>query len=142
MRLRAPPQACASVSEGSATFQVGGLFYRPSSRLIRDLGVLALAILARDERHAGDVRVLDAMSGTGVRSLRYWREANATHIHANELMFGEHPLRANLAPLVEAGRGVVTCTDAVELYMRAKIDERRYSFIDADAFGTGQPHTA
>ena len=123
------------------TFTVGNLFYRPNSRLIRDLGVLALAVMHGERSEP--LRVLDAMSGTGVRSLRYSHETGGpVKVHSNELQFGDHPLSANLAPLVASGQCVVSNEDAVNLYMRAKLDGARYDLVDCDAFGTGQPHTA
>ena len=118
------------------------LFYRPASRLIRDLGVLALAALAKGGQNGGAPRVLDAMCGSGVRTLRYSLQANASFVHANERMFGDHPLHANVAELVAAGRARVTNEDAVDLYLRARLTRELYDLVDCDAFGTGQPHTA
>ena len=57
--------------EEKARFKVGDAFYNPQSKLVRDLGVLAAAVY-RQER--GSLRVLDALAGCGVRSLRYWQE--------------------------------------------------------------------
>ncbi|EOD14034.1 hypothetical protein EMIHUDRAFT_464575 [Emiliania huxleyi CCMP1516] len=145
-RRRSRSVACAEeCRERSVSFrlQQGGgapLFYRPASRIIRDLGVLALA--AHGRQHQRAPRVLDAMSGSGVRALRYSHEANASFVHANERMFGEHPLRANLEPLLSAGRARVTADDAVDVYMRSRLDGSLYDLVDADAFGTGQPHAA
>ncbi len=137
------------MTERSATFHVapadGGapLFYRPHSRLIRDLGVLALAALGREHR-AEPLRVLDAYSGSGVRSLRYAQEAGGASvvgfIHANERMFGSHPLRGNLAQLVGAGRCTITDIDAIDLVLRGKTEGERFDLVDCDGFGTGQPH--
>lgn len=141
--------ACAPESEftreRSVSFRIGDLFYRPNSRLIRDLGVLALAVMhnERGGTSAPPLRVLDAMSGTGVRSLRYALETGGdTYVHSNELQFGNHPLRENLKDIVASGVCEVTNDDAVNLYLRAKLDSNRYDFVDCDAFGTGQPHTA
>ena len=136
-------------TERSASFSVGDLFYRPNSRLIRDLGVLALTVLGTaksppaSSSEAPALQVLDAMSGTGVRALRYVRESPAAvHVHANELMFGDHPLVDNMAPLVAEGRATVTACDAVDLYLRSRLSGERFDMVDADAFGTGMPHTA
>ena len=76
------------LTERAATFSAGGLFFRPASRIVRDLGVLALSVLATSRpSDAPPLRVLDAMAGTGVRSLRYSLEGDPTcSIHANELM--------------------------------------------------------
>lgn len=133
------------ITERSVSFQVGELFYRPASRIIRDLGVLALAVYSAQHGSGSEgVRVLDAMSGSGVRSLRYAREVPAQFVHANDLMlnYGDHPLRRNLEPLIAEERATVTAQNAVELYMQAHLSGERYDLVDCDAFGTGQPHTA
>ncbi|MEM9163982.1 MAG: tRNA (guanine-N1)-methyltransferase, partial [Cyanobacteria bacterium P01_F01_bin.4] len=62
------------VTEGKACFRVEQAFYRPKSKLGRDLAILA-ATVYRQER--GQLRVLDAMTGCGVRPLRYQLEAGA-----------------------------------------------------------------
>ena len=127
------------LTERAATFSAGGLFFRPASRIVRDLGVLALSVLATSRpSDAPPLRVLDAMAGTGVRSLRYSLEGDPTcSIHANELMRGDHPLRQNLEPISD--RCDVTADDAVDVYMRARLGgaEAMYDFVDADGFGTG-----
>ena len=139
------PLACELIThERSAAFHVGSLFYRPNSRIIRDLGVLALCVL--QEERAGSssrLKILDAMSGSGVRSLRYGQEVpGRPWIHSNELMYGDHPLKRNLEALVDVGQVQVTSEDAVDIYMRSRINKDRFDFVDCDAFGTGQPHTA
>ena len=85
--------------------------------------------------------VLDAMSGTGVRSLRYVHEVSSSvvHVHSNELCQGEHPLADNVASICDDGRCTLTQEDAVALYFRSKLSGDRYDMVDADAFGTGQP---
>mmetsp|Transcript_8585 Transcript_8585/g.20096 ORF Transcript_8585/g.20096 Transcript_8585/m.20096 type:complete len:410 (-) Transcript_8585:169-1398(-) len=135
------------VSERGVSFEVGQLFYRPSSRVIRDLGVLSLAVLASQRVHDGrarTLRVLDSMSGTGVRALRYSSEVANVFVHANDLQVnypGAHPLRENLAAACEANVATVTGQSAVDLYLRSKLDDSRFDLVDCDAFGTGQPHT-
>jgi tRNA (guanine26-N2/guanine27-N2)-dimethyltransferase len=85
------------------------------------------------------------MSGSGVRTLRYAleaREGTPIHIHANEMMLGDHPLEANLAALKAEGRCTLTDHDAVNVYVSSRLSGERYDFVDCDAFGTGQPHTS
>lgn len=150
MRLITPSMSAAgapgpTTTERGVCFSVGSLFYNPSSRIIRDLGVLALAVLGRERAQEGGapLRVLDAMAGSGVRSLRYATEvSNVGLVHANELMKGDHPLSANLAPLISKGIVQLTAEDAIDMYFRARLSGDRYDFVDCDAFGTGQPHTA
>ena len=140
-----PLMLLPAITERSVSFQVGELFYRSASRIIRDLGVLALAVYsAQRGSESESVRVLDAMSGSGVRSLRYLEEARAEFVHANDLMlnYGDHPLRRNLEPHLKAKRAVLTAQNAVDLYMEAHLSGERYDLVDCDAFGTGQPHTA
>lgn len=134
--------------ERDVSFAVGSLFYKPASRLIRDLGVLALAVMHNGRQGGASapsqpLRVLDAMSGTGVRSLRYAMECNGTtHVTTNEKQFGEHPLDGNVESLVAQGRCVVRSEGALDLYMRARLDGERFDLVDCDGFGTGMPHTA
>ena len=76
----------------------------------------------------------------GVRSRRYSLEGDpACSIHANDIS-GDHPLRQNLEPI--SSRCDVTADDAVDVYMRARLGgaDAMYDFVDADGFGTGQPH--
>ena len=146
MTLPSSPSPVPLLEERSASFRTGDLFYRPKSRIIRDLGVLALSVLGEDravaaaDNAATPLQILDAMSGSGVRALRYAREAGPCFVHANERMFGDHPLHANLQPLVDEQRCRVTDSDAVDLYLKARLDGERFDMVDADAFGTGQPH--
>jgi tRNA (guanine26-N2/guanine27-N2)-dimethyltransferase len=93
------------------------------------------------------LRVLDAMSGSGVRTLRYSYEVpNVAHVHANDLMpaYGDHPLQRNLQALIDQSRACVSKRNAVDLYMEARLGGQAalFDFVDCDAFGTGQPHTA
>ena len=67
--------------EGRAKFIVGSAFYRQASQVARDLAILSAAIYQSD---TGCLRVLDAMTGCGVRSLRYWLESQADWVWANE----------------------------------------------------------
>jgi tRNA (guanine26-N2/guanine27-N2)-dimethyltransferase len=50
--------------EGKARFYVEDAFYRPHSQVGRDLAVLAAAVY---HQQRGQLRVLDAMTGCGVR---------------------------------------------------------------------------
>ena len=67
--------------EEKAAFQVNNVFYNPQSKYVRDLGVLAAAIYRQDY---GSLKVLDALAGCGVRSLRYYLESQADYVWVNE----------------------------------------------------------
>ncbi|MEM9949912.1 MAG: tRNA (guanine-N1)-methyltransferase, partial [Cyanobacteria bacterium P01_D01_bin.36] len=67
--------------EGEASFCVGNAFFRKRSKIGRDLAILAASVYKTAH---GQLRVLDAMTGCGVRPLRYALEADADFVWANE----------------------------------------------------------
>ncbi|KAL4189935.1 hypothetical protein AMTRI_Chr08g167920 [Amborella trichopoda] len=70
-----------SHTERGLKFTVGDSFFRHESCAGRDLGVLAAALYKKTK---GNLRVLDAMCGCGIRSLRYLSQANADFVWAND----------------------------------------------------------
>ncbi|MBP0000638.1 MAG: tRNA (guanine-N1)-methyltransferase [Cyanobacteria bacterium SID2] len=123
--------------EGRATFVVGNAFYRPTSQVGRDLAVLA-AHLEKQDR--GSLRVLDSMAGCGVRSLRYWLEAGANWVWANE----GNPevgvgLSQNLKPLLDGGCGQLTHGDANRVFFDCYARQDYYDLVDVDSFGSPVP---
>ncbi len=120
--------------EGKAQFSIANAFYRPSSQIGRDLAVLA-ANLYRQQH--GQLRVIDAMTGCGVRSLRYHLEAGADWVWANE----GNPelaglLRRNLRRGMTAGSYDITHQDANQLFFRCAQQQDYYDLIDLDSFGS------
>ncbi len=103
--------------EGQAQFSASGAFYRPQSQVGRDLAVLAAAIYRRQQ---GQLRVLDAMTGCGVRALRYHLEAGADWVWANE--------------------GNPELHDANEVFFRCYQQRDFYDLVDIDSFGGGAPY--
>ena len=132
------PQSPSLITEGKAQFQVGSAFYRVQSRLGRDLAILAAAV---DRQARGKLRVLDAMSGCGVRSLRYALEAAADFVWANE---GNPELgtlvRDNLAQSLPDGSFRVTHRDANEVFFECYQRRDFYDLVDIDSFGGGAPY--
>lgn len=127
------------VQEGKATFAVGESFYRPQSAIARDLAVLAAAVYR--QRH-GHLRVLDAMTGCGVRPLRYGLEAGADWVWANE----GNPdlasiLRQNLAAL-PASACQITHQDANQVFFSCYQQRDFYDLVDIDNFGSPTPYTS
>ncbi|MEO1592233.1 MAG: tRNA (guanine-N1)-methyltransferase [Cyanobacteria bacterium J06632_22] len=125
------------INEGQASFRVGNAFYRPKSKIGRDLAVLAAATY-RQQR--GELRVLDAMTGCGVRSLRYQLEAGADWVWANE---GNPDLRELLAE--NLGQGMkprsfrVTHQDANQIFFSCYQQRDFYDLVDIDSFGNPTP---
>ena len=60
-------------------FMQGPAFYRPESAQGRDLAVLAAAV---HRRRTGRLRVLDVMSGSGVRGARYLQQVRRSGVWA------------------------------------------------------------
>ena len=82
-------------NERGVEFYLGPSFYRAQSCLSRDLSVLAAALYKRE---VGQLRVLDVMSGSGVRALRYLRQGGADFVWANDASLDTHrALAQNLA---------------------------------------------
>ena len=125
-------------TERGLTFDTGDSFFRPESATGRDLGVLAASLYKKSK---GGVRILDAMCGCGIRSLRYLVEAEADFVLANDANEDyRRTILENLSQVLgdseEERRWVVTHSDAnrvmTECYMRRDF----YDLIDVDSFGS------
>lgn len=126
--------------EGRARFEVGDAFFRSSSRIGRDLGVLAAIVYK--QLHPS-LRVLDAMTGCGVRPLRYGLEANADYVWANEGNWDLHNLlQANLSNSLRCDRYRITHQDANALFFDCHQRQDFYDLIDIDSFGSPMPTLA
>ncbi len=120
------------LTEGKITFNLGNAFYRPHSQRSRDLGVLAAAV---HKQTTGQLKVLDTMTGCGIRVLRYAIEAGADRIWAND---GDPDIRdvltQNLAVL-EPDRVRITHDNVNRVFWQCAIDRDYYDLIDIDSFG-------
>lgn len=132
--------------EGKARFQVGKAFYNSQSQYVRDLGVLAAAVYRQDQ---GSLRVLDALAGCGVRSLRYSQESNADYLWINE---GNPQLNSilqqNLASAIRlTPKGTIspdnyriTHQDAHRVFFSCYQQRDYYDLVDVDCFGSAVPY--
>ncbi len=124
----------AQQHEGKVSFQIGSAFYRPQTQVARDLGVLA-ATLQRADR--GQLRVLDVMTGCGVRSLRYALEAGADFIWANDANPEIHDLlHENLAAYLSAQSYQISHWPANRVFYDCALRQDYYDLVDIDAFGS------
>jgi tRNA (guanine26-N2/guanine27-N2)-dimethyltransferase len=119
--------------EGKAQFKVGAAFFRPTSRMARDLGVLAAAI---HKAETGHLRVLEGMAGCGVRSLRYVLEAAADFVWANDANPDlKEVLDHNLTTQLAASRFKISDQDAQRLFLDCYQRQDYYDLVDVDCFG-------
>lgn len=118
------------VSEGSADIEVGGAFYNPKMRKLRDISVLFLRVL--DLKNA---KLLDATAATGIRAIRYAKEAGIRNV----TMIDINPDVAEIAK-----------RNAKRNRMKAKVMNKSiqelsgtyddaFDIIDVDPFGTPVP---
>ena len=124
--------------EEEIRFLVGEAFYNPQSKLVRDLGVLAASVYKQDH---GSLRVLDALSGCGVRSLRYWQESKADFLWVNEGN-PEHSstLKQNLSQAISPDCYRITHQDAHRVFFSCYANCDYYDLVDVDCFGTAVPY--
>lgn len=125
-------------TERGLQFEVGNSFFRHESFTGRDLAVLAAALYKRSKP---ELRVLDAMCGCGVRSLRYLAEADADFVLAND---GNDENRrlilSNLSQIPRFSgdnkRWVLTHFDANRIMTDCYLQRDFFDFIDVDSFGS------
>ncbi|XAR66026.1 tRNA (guanine(26)-N(2))-dimethyltransferase [Bertholletia excelsa] len=124
--------------ERGLLFDTGDSFFRHESATGRDLGVLAAALYKQSK---GELRVLDAMCGCGVRALRYLVEAEADFVLANDA--NDEHRRVILSNMWRVRRGsgserrwVVTHFDANRVMTECYLQKDYYDLIDVDSFGS------
>lgn len=104
----------------------------------RDLSVLMLRHLQR-ERSGSDMRVLEALSATGLRAIRYAREVPGVKVVvANDLDPGAvETIARNVAHNGGDVPGVVVpnCGDAISVMTAARAPRDRYDVVDLDPYG-------
>ncbi|KAM1595303.1 hypothetical protein PS2_001567 [Malus domestica] len=131
---------CESVfqTERGLKFDVGGTFFRHESATGRDLGVLAAALYKKSK---GKLRVLDALCGCGIRSVRYLVEAEADFVLANDANDENKKVITENLSQVESGSGgearwEVSLTDANRIMTECNLKRDFFDLIDIDSFGS------
>ncbi len=126
------------ICEEKAYFTVGNTFYRPHSKITRDLGVLAAKVYKQTQ---GKLRVLDVMTGCGVRSIRYYLESDADYIWANDSNpENQSVLEYNLGFLLEEDKAKITYKNANNIFFECYNNKDYYDLVDVDAFGSPNPY--
>jgi tRNA (guanine26-N2/guanine27-N2)-dimethyltransferase len=127
-----PASASHWQQEGAAQFATTGAFYRPKSKIARDLAVLAASLY---RLRAGQLRVIDAMTGCGVRPLRYCLEAKADFVWANEANPDLHALIQRNLSVLPASRVRITHQDARAMCFSCYQNHDFFDLVDIDNFG-------
>lgn len=123
--------------EGKAQFYTAETFYRSRSQVGRDLAILAAKIYQQTH---GQLRVLDAMTGCGVRPLRYQLEAGADWVWANEANPDHREtLERNLAMGMRPRSYRITHQDANQVFFACYQQRDFYDLVDIDNFGNPSP---
>ncbi|KAL0321768.1 UNVERIFIED_CONTAM: tRNA (guanine(26)-N(2))-dimethyltransferase [Sesamum calycinum] len=132
-----PPKCCKSQPqiERGLSFDVGDTFFRHESSTGRDLGVLSAAIYKKSHNA---LRVLDAMCGCGIRSMRYLVEADADFVLAND---ANHECGGVISGNLEKAdrekkRWVVKHSDANRVLTECYLERDFFDLIDVDSFGS------
>ncbi|KAF8394827.1 hypothetical protein HHK36_018763 [Tetracentron sinense] len=125
-------------TERGLEFEIGESFFRHESATGRDLGVLAASVYKNSK---GNLRVLDAMCGCGIRSLRYLVQAEANFVWANDA--NDEYRRTILSNLSREERvsgserrWVVTHFDANRVMTECYLQRDFFDLIDIDSFGS------
>lgn len=127
-----------SRQEGLAKFQTDDAFYNPQSKFVRDLGVLAAIVYKQDY---GKFKVLDALAGCGVRSLRYLLESKADYVWVNEGNPNHSKtLQHNLALAIADKQCHITHQDAHRAFFKCYEQQDYYDLVDVDCFGSAVPY--
>ncbi|KAL0317013.1 UNVERIFIED_CONTAM: tRNA (guanine(26)-N(2))-dimethyltransferase [Sesamum angustifolium] len=136
-KLLNPPKCCKSQPqiERGLSFEVGDTFFRHESSTGRDLGVLSAAIYKKSHNA---LRVLDAMCGCGIRSMRYLVEADADFVLAND---ANHECGGVISGNLEKAdrekkRWVVKHSDANRVLTECYLERDFFDLIDVDSFGS------
>lgn len=122
-----------------ALYHKGAVFYNPAQVVNRDLSILLL-------RHAAPsrpLRILEALSATGLRSIRYYREIpNVSTIVANDLdPSAVETIARNVKHngLCTETQIIPNCGDAIEVMSQARSRDKQFDVIDLDPYGSAAP---
>lgn len=144
------------IKEGQATLQVPKtVFYNPVQEFNRDLSVLVLRTYLKhnvwhhksEEKHVkarGGLKILDALSASGLRSIRYAKELGAhgsivKKIVANDLSTTAVELiKQNIALNNVQDKVESSLSDAITVLHRSALSfDDKFHVIDIDPFGSG-----
>lgn len=129
------PKACKSQyqTERGLQFDIGDSFFRHESATGRDFGVLSAALYKQSN---GSLRVLDALCGCGIRSLRYLVEAKADFVLANDANENYRGIISGNLSRISEERWVVMNSDANRVMTERYLEKDYFDLVDVDSFGS------
>lgn len=137
------PEGYEELREGlaRALYRKGQVFYNPAQVVNRDLSVLVLRWLSRER--SKNLRVLEALSATGLRAVRYFKEVpSVTHVLANDLDENAvETIKKNvLHNSLDSERDIrPNHGDAIEVMTLARSKEKQFDVVDLDPYGSAAP---
>lgn len=136
-RLFPPANNLGKPSRAPGAKAKGLPFYNPGMALNRDLSVLLVE--AHAKAVGREIDVLDALAGTGARSVRLAHEVDASVpivVHAND---GDPTALAALRQAAEANGVRATRLVATEGDAHVRLASRRHDVVDLDPYGSPMP---
>ncbi|GAB0490816.1 hypothetical protein MMPV_002054 [Pyropia vietnamensis] len=140
------PDGYTELTEGRAkvVFPTGHVFYNPAQVVNRDLSILTLrhtvaALRAEHEAPNETYTVLEGLAASGLRSLRYHLEVpGLSTVTANDMdPAAVATITRNVAHNGVSPRVVVpSCADAVALMASHRAEDRRFTAVDLDPYGS------
>lgn len=134
-----------SITEGSATIHVTNakstdVFYNPVQQFNRDMSIAVINQFAKDresEGQKGGLKILEALSATGLRSIRYAKEIQGCkQVVANDFL--ERAVKAidfNIEKNAVGDKVVSSHADAADLMTKHKHPDKRFDIVDLDPYG-------
>ncbi len=140
------PEGYEELVEGSARaiYKKGEVFYNPVQVVNRDLSVQMLRWLVRDRGpEAPPIRILEALSATGLRSIRYFKEVpHVASVIANDMdPAAVNTIRTNvLHNGLDTNKQIIPNRgDAIEVLTLARARDKQFDVIDLDPYGSAAP---
>lgn len=144
------------IREGQAQLQVPRtVFYNPVQEFNRDLSILVIKAYLRNNlwhhkneekfvRNRGGIKILDALSASGLRSIRFAKELDSVKDIIKTIVAND--LSKDAVDLIESNIKLNNVQDLVEsshsdaiylLHSSARDYDDKFHIIDLDPFGTG-----
>lgn len=145
-----PPFEELREGAAKALYQKGAVFYNPAQVVNRDLSILILRHFQREHaipspKHPNPVplRILEALSATGLRAVRYFREIpHVATVTANDLDENAvQTIRRNvLHNALSPDKHVLPShANAIHLMARSTSRDAQFHVVDLDPYGSAAP---